>query len=78
MTTSDLDMLEQCIKTSLPPGGCVIFQVPEDQIKAADKAIQGIMPILKARNICAILFNEDVTVIMVPEARRVIPIAGYK
>ncbi len=74
---TDFEMLEQTLKVSIPPGGVVIFICSKDKVSAIDKGIQSIMPILKSKNISAILFNDDVSCIMVPEARRVLPLKEY-
>lgn len=72
----DFALLEKCLKTALCPGGVIIFQVEEDQIDTMDRLIQKIMPLLKSKNISALLFSTDVSVVMVPEARRVIPLVN--
>ncbi len=72
----DLEVLERSLKMVIPPGGCIIFVVKEEDITAADQVMQKIAPILRARNICALLFSDDTTVIVVPEARRVVPIVS--
>lgn len=75
MIFSDINMLASALKTSLTPGGLVIFQCPPNMIGRMDEAMKQIIPVLKAKDIGVLLFSDEISVVMVPEARRAIGLA---
>jgi hypothetical protein len=72
MTDFEMLMLCNALKLSVAPGGLLVFVVAKEQIDQAHNAIQKVVPQLKARNIAALLYDDSTTLIMVPEARRVL------
>lgn len=68
----DLETLLQYFTLACPPGGLLVFQVPPARYESVNAALRKLMPTLSNRNIGILLFDEDASIVMVPEARRVI------
>lgn len=66
-----IEQLEESFKLYVPPGGLLLVQVPDEKVISMDAAIKSISPMLRSRNIAVVLFPDDASLVMVPEARRV-------
>lgn len=70
MTT--LSELSHALKANISPGGLVIFQVESHHMPAADRILRQIDWVFKKHEVGMLLLSEDVTIVMVPEARRIL------
>lgn len=71
----DLSILSQAFRMSLFPGSVLIFQIEQNRLHELDHAIKSVLPVLKSANITCLAFSDDVSLVMVPESRRVIALA---
>ncbi len=72
---NDLAVLSKALKMTLFPGTVVIFQIEHKFLQELDSAIKGILPILRSANIQVLAFSDDVSIVMVPEAKKVLTLA---
>ena len=69
---NDLVLLEQIFKCSLHPGGLLVLCVSKELIPVVDRKLKDIMPLLSSKNIGVLLFDDDVSFVMVPEMKKVL------
>lgn len=69
-----LEELSKAIKTPLHEGCIVVFQTSNDRVQSLGDSIQMVNHILKKFRITALVCSDEVSMVVVPEARRAIMI----
>ena len=72
--SNPFEEIERAFKVCLHPGGLLVLCVRKELIQHVDRKLSEIMPLLKSKNIGVLLFDDDVSFVMVPEARKVLPL----
>ena len=75
MTVEDLQMIRSMMKVAVNPGGLIVFQCPKIHMQEFDGIIKSIVPLLKSKDIAALVVDDEVSFVMVPEARRILTLA---
>lgn len=71
----ELDLLRKSLNTEMNPGSILIFAVDRELCQEVGSRVQRIMPVLERYGITCLVVDDDASMIVVPEARRVLMLA---